>query len=187
MGTRGTSTYLLFLRRRRVFFLCAYAQSRVPCGCGSRVRPPNTAAATSITLLPQRSAPPRAAHPLLQPVPLVVSLDGASVHGLDGLMVPYPRIPQQQLLPLDQNGYSTDLYRQGLTPPQLPGDHLHPYGRRMAWRLSRLCIRAARSSPSHEKPTPPRLLKKPAAASAPRGLGFVLSLSQKFGEGRASG
>ncbi|KAK2512021.1 LIM homeobox transcription factor 1-alpha-like protein [Columba livia] len=56
-----------------------------------------------------------------------VSDDGASVHGLDGLMVPYPRIPQQQLLPLDQNGYSTDLYRQGLTPPQLPGDHLHPY------------------------------------------------------------
>ncbi|NXK79916.1 LMX1A factor, partial [Amazona guildingii] len=54
-------------------------------------------------------------------------LDSASVHGLDGLMVPYPRIPQQQLLPLDQNGYSTDLYRQGLTPPQLPGDHLHPY------------------------------------------------------------
>ncbi|XP_010158549.1 PREDICTED: LIM homeobox transcription factor 1-alpha-like, partial [Eurypyga helias] len=52
---------------------------------------------------------------------------GASVHGLDGLMVPYPRLPQQQLLPLDQNGYSTDLYRQGLTPPQLPGDHLHPY------------------------------------------------------------
>uniref|UniRef100_A0A7M4F3E9 LIM homeobox transcription factor 1-alpha n=1 Tax=Crocodylus porosus TaxID=8502 RepID=A0A7M4F3E9_CROPO len=48
--------------------------------------------------------------------------------GRDGLMVPYPRIPQQQLLPLDQNSYSTDLYRQGLTPPQLPGDHLHPYG-----------------------------------------------------------
>lgn len=59
-------------------------------------------------------------------------------------MVPYPRIPQQQLLPLDQNGYSTDLYRQGLTPPQLPGDHLHPYGRRAVRRLSRLCIKAAR-------------------------------------------
>ncbi|NXG63537.1 LMX1A factor, partial [Hemiprocne comata] len=53
--------------------------------------------------------------------------DGSSVHGLDGLMVPYPRIPQQQLLPLEQSSYSTDLYRQGLTPPQLPGDHLHPY------------------------------------------------------------
>lgn len=47
---------------------------------------------------------------------------------MDGLMVPYSRIAQQQLLPLDQNSYSTDLYRQGLTPPQLPGDHLHPYG-----------------------------------------------------------
>ncbi|XP_066472216.1 LIM homeobox transcription factor 1-alpha-like [Tiliqua scincoides] len=55
------------------------------------------------------------------------SEDGASVHGMDGLMVPYSRIAQQQLLPLDQNSYSTDLYRQGLTPPQLPGDHLHPY------------------------------------------------------------
>uniref|UniRef100_A0A670IG57 LIM homeobox transcription factor 1-alpha n=1 Tax=Podarcis muralis TaxID=64176 RepID=A0A670IG57_PODMU len=55
-------------------------------------------------------------------------LDGASVHGIEGLMVPYSRIAQQQLLPLDQNSYSTDLYRQGLTPPQLPGDHLHPYG-----------------------------------------------------------
>lgn len=75
--------------------------------------------------------------PLLQPIPLLVSLDGASVHGLDGLMVPYPRIPQQQLLPLDQNGYSTDLYRQGLTPPQLPGDHLHPYGRRAPGSLHR--------------------------------------------------
>uniref|UniRef100_A0A8C7EBH1 LIM homeobox transcription factor 1-alpha-like n=1 Tax=Nothoprocta perdicaria TaxID=30464 RepID=A0A8C7EBH1_NOTPE len=52
------------------------------------------------------------------------------VHGLDGLLVPYARLPQQPLLPLEQNGYSTDLYRQGLTPPQLPGDHLHPYGRR---------------------------------------------------------
>ncbi|NXN95672.1 LMX1B factor, partial [Rhinopomastus cyanomelas] len=52
---------------------------------------------------------------------------GSSVHGLEGLMVPYPRLPQQQLLPLDQNSFSTDLYRQGLTPPQLPGDHLHPY------------------------------------------------------------
>lgn len=61
---------------------------------------------------------------------MLMPSDGASVHGLDGLMVPYPRLPQQQLLPLDQNGYSTDLYRQGLTPPQLPGDHLHPYGRR---------------------------------------------------------
>lgn len=80
-------------------------------------------------------------------IPPVVFSDGASVHGLDGLMVPYPRIPQQQLLPLDQNGYSTDLYRQGLTPPQLPGDHLHPYGR----KPSSLCIKTTCSSPNHDK------------------------------------
>ncbi|NXA43305.1 LMX1A factor, partial [Eudromia elegans] len=56
-----------------------------------------------------------------------LSADGASVHGLDGLLLPYARIPPQQLLPLEQNGYGGELYRQGLTPPQLPGDHLHPY------------------------------------------------------------
>ncbi|XP_037263372.1 LIM homeobox transcription factor 1-alpha-like isoform X1 [Falco rusticolus] len=109
------------------------------------------------------------------------SEDAASVHGLDGLMVPYPRIPQQQLLPLDQNGYSTDLYRQGLTPPQLPGDHLHPYGRRAVWRPSCLCIKAAHRSPSREKP----ILPRSAAASAPRDL--LASPSQKSGEARASG
>ncbi|XP_030052966.1 LIM homeobox transcription factor 1-beta [Microcaecilia unicolor] len=55
------------------------------------------------------------------------SEDSSSVQGLEALMVPYARLPQQQLLTLDQNGYGPDLYRQGLTPPQLPGDHLHPY------------------------------------------------------------
>ncbi|KAK6468957.1 LIM homeobox mRNAion factor 1-alpha-like [Huso huso] len=55
------------------------------------------------------------------------SEDGSSVHGLDGLMVPYSTMPRQQLLALDQNIYGSDSYRQGLTPPQMPGDHLHPY------------------------------------------------------------
>ncbi|KAG9488517.1 hypothetical protein GDO78_004844 [Eleutherodactylus coqui] len=53
------------------------------------------------------------------------SEDGSS--GLEGVMVPYPRIQQQALLQLDQSVYDADLYRQSLTPPQLPGDHLHPY------------------------------------------------------------
>ncbi|XP_053573881.1 LIM/homeobox protein LMX-1.2-like [Bombina bombina] len=53
------------------------------------------------------------------------SEDGGS--GMEGVMVPYSRISQQQLLSLDPNSYNTDLYRQGLTPPQMPGDHLHPY------------------------------------------------------------
>lgn len=36
--------------------------------------------------------------------------------------------PQQQLVAMDQNGYSTDPFQQGLTPPQMPGDHMNPYG-----------------------------------------------------------
>lgn len=36
--------------------------------------------------------------------------------------------PQQQLVTMDQNGYSTDPFQQGLTPPQMPGDHMNPYG-----------------------------------------------------------
>ncbi|NWI53015.1 LMX1A factor, partial [Calyptomena viridis] len=53
--------------------------------------------------------------------------NAASVPGLEGLLVPYSRLPPQPLLPLEQNGLSSELFRQGLTPPQLPGDHLHPY------------------------------------------------------------
>ncbi|NWI96928.1 LMX1A factor, partial [Pitta sordida] len=53
--------------------------------------------------------------------------DAGSVPGLEGLLVPFPRLPPQPLLPLEQNGLSSELFRQGLTPPQLPGDHLHPY------------------------------------------------------------
>ncbi|XP_026161201.1 LIM homeobox transcription factor 1-alpha [Mastacembelus armatus] len=38
--------------------------------------------------------------------------------------------PQQQigLTTLDQQDYDMDPFRQGLTPPQMPGDHMHPYG-----------------------------------------------------------
>lgn len=53
-------------------------------------------------------------------------LDGGS--GIEGVILPYSRMVQQSLLPLDQSVFNTDLYRQGLTPPQMPGDHLHPYG-----------------------------------------------------------
>ncbi|MBN3310201.1 LMX1A factor, partial [Amia calva] len=53
--------------------------------------------------------------------------DGSSVHGMDGLLAQYPVLPRQQLLTLDQNVYGTEPFRHGLTPPQLPGDHLHPY------------------------------------------------------------
>ncbi|XP_029988722.1 LIM homeobox transcription factor 1-alpha [Sphaeramia orbicularis] len=40
-------------------------------------------------------------------------------------------IQQQQqmgLTTLEQQDYDMDPFRQGLTPPQMPGDHMHPYG-----------------------------------------------------------
>ncbi|XP_074546517.1 LIM/homeobox protein LMX-1.2-like [Halichoeres trimaculatus] len=41
---------------------------------------------------------------------------------------PLPPNQQQQLLPMDTNGYNADPFQQGLTPPQMPGDHMNPYG-----------------------------------------------------------
>ncbi|XP_023646854.1 LIM/homeobox protein LMX-1.2-like isoform X1 [Paramormyrops kingsleyae] len=49
---------------------------------------------------------------------------------MEGMMGSYTPLapPQQQLVPMDQNSYSTDPFQQGLTPPQMPGDHMNPYG-----------------------------------------------------------
>ncbi|KAI4872422.1 hypothetical protein NFI96_017757 [Prochilodus magdalenae] len=50
---------------------------------------------------------------------------------MESLMNSYtPLAPpqQQQLVTMDTNGYSTDPFQQGLTPPQMPGDHMNPYG-----------------------------------------------------------
>lgn len=44
--------------------------------------------------------------------------------------------PQQQLVAMDQNGYSTDPFQQGLTPPQMPGDHMNPYGEHLSTNCS---------------------------------------------------
>ncbi|XP_027623471.1 LIM homeobox transcription factor 1-alpha [Tupaia chinensis] len=55
--------------------------------------------------------------------------NGSGSAGMDGIMSPYTSLPTpQQLLALEQSVYSTDPFRQGLTPPQMPGDHMHPYG-----------------------------------------------------------
>ncbi|XP_070780697.1 LIM homeobox transcription factor 1-beta-like [Enoplosus armatus] len=35
---------------------------------------------------------------------------------------------QQQLVTMEHNGYNTDPFQQGLTPPQMPGDYMNPYG-----------------------------------------------------------
>uniref|UniRef100_A0A3P9AF10 LIM homeobox transcription factor 1, beta b n=1 Tax=Esox lucius TaxID=8010 RepID=A0A3P9AF10_ESOLU len=49
---------------------------------------------------------------------------------MEGIMNSFTPLapPQQQLVAMDQNGYSTDPFQQGLTPPQMPGDHMNPYG-----------------------------------------------------------
>ncbi|XP_012685652.1 LIM homeobox transcription factor 1, beta a isoform X1 [Clupea harengus] len=50
---------------------------------------------------------------------------------MEGLMSSYTPLgppQQQQLLAMEPNGYSTDPFQQGLTPPQMPGDHMNPYG-----------------------------------------------------------
>ncbi|XP_078387270.1 LIM/homeobox protein LMX-1.2 [Cetorhinus maximus] len=46
---------------------------------------------------------------------------------MERMTVSYSSLQRQQLMPMDQSGYSTDHFRQGLTPPQMPGDHMHPY------------------------------------------------------------
>lgn len=42
--------------------------------------------------------------------------------------------PQMGLTNLEQQDYDMDPFRQGLTPPQMPGDHMHPYGKHLQWK-----------------------------------------------------
>ncbi|XP_059710701.1 LIM homeobox transcription factor 1-alpha isoform X1 [Haemorhous mexicanus] len=54
---------------------------------------------------------------------------GGGGPGLEGMLNPYTALPPpQQLLGMEQSVYGSDPFRQGLTPPQMPGDHMHPYG-----------------------------------------------------------
>lgn len=56
--------------------------------------------------------------------------NGSGNAGMEGIMNPYTALPTpQQLLAIEQSVYSSDPFRQGLTPPQMPGDHMHPYGK----------------------------------------------------------
>lgn len=58
---------------------------------------------------------------------------GGLTSELEHLGSSYLHIQQQQqqmgLTTLEQQDYDTDPFRQGLTPPQMPGDHMHPYGK----------------------------------------------------------
>ncbi|EPY83263.1 hypothetical protein CB1_000576001 [Camelus ferus] len=50
---------------------------------------------------------------------------------MEGMMASYTPLapPQQQIVAMEQSPYgSSDPFQQGLTPPQMPGDHMNPYG-----------------------------------------------------------
>uniref|UniRef100_A0A663LSQ6 LIM homeobox transcription factor 1 alpha n=1 Tax=Athene cunicularia TaxID=194338 RepID=A0A663LSQ6_ATHCN len=60
---------------------------------------------------------------------LPAQTNGGGSAGLEGMLNPYTTLPPpQQLLGMEQSVYGSDPFRQGLTPPQMPGDHMHPYG-----------------------------------------------------------
>lgn len=69
---------------------------------------------------------------------------GGLTSELERLGSSYSHIQQQQqtgLTTLEQQDYDMDPFRQGLTPPQMPGDHMHPYGKdfnaavKLWWRV----------------------------------------------------
>ncbi|XP_061589483.1 LIM homeobox transcription factor 1-beta-like [Cololabis saira] len=50
---------------------------------------------------------------------------------MEGLLRPYPgplAPGQHQLVSMEHGVYNIDPFQQGLTPPQMPGDHMNPYG-----------------------------------------------------------
>ncbi|XP_056288678.1 LIM/homeobox protein LMX-1.2-like isoform X2 [Pseudoliparis swirei] len=49
---------------------------------------------------------------------------------MEGLLSSYSGhlAPPQQLVAMDHSSYHPDPFQQGLTPPQMPGDHMNPYG-----------------------------------------------------------
>lgn len=70
--------------------------------------------------------------PVCLPCPTAPSCGGLTSE-LEHLGSSYTHIQQQQqqmgLTTLEQQDYDMDPFRQGLTPPQMPGDHMHPYGK----------------------------------------------------------
>ncbi|KAM9796850.1 LIM homeobox transcription factor 1-alpha [Syngnathus typhle] len=56
--------------------------------------------------------------------------NGVPTSQLEHLGSSYSHIQQQQMgfTRVDQQDFDMDPFGQGLTPPQMPGDHMHPYG-----------------------------------------------------------
>lgn len=63
--------------------------------------------------------------------------------------------PQQQIVAMEQSPYgSSDPFQQGLTPPQMPGDHMNPYGK------------PPHPLPTQAPPLPPAWPGRPGAMTA---------------------
>ncbi|XP_012690824.2 LIM homeobox transcription factor 1-alpha [Clupea harengus] len=52
---------------------------------------------------------------------------GGMTSDLEGL-ASFSSLPPQRAIVMETQGIKMDHFRQGLTPPQMPGDHMHPYG-----------------------------------------------------------
>lgn len=82
----------------------------------------------------------------------LLSLAEVMSNRMEGMMNSFTPLapPQQQLVAMDQNGYSTDPFQQGLTPPQMPGDHMNPYGEHPAANRSRSQIKVQAAGRPHQ-------------------------------------
>lgn len=56
-----------------------------------------------------------------------------------GPLPPSQQQQQQHLVTMEHSGFNTDPFQQGLTPPQMPGDHMNPYGERSVMTVSLQC------------------------------------------------
>uniref|UniRef100_A0A667YG89 LIM homeobox transcription factor 1, alpha n=1 Tax=Myripristis murdjan TaxID=586833 RepID=A0A667YG89_9TELE len=77
---------------------------------------------------------------------------GGLTSELNPLGSSYPRLRQQQqqqagVTTLEPQDYDMDPFRQGLTPPQMPGDHMHPYGKHLSENMMKAYIDSSLLTP----------------------------------------
>lgn len=96
---------------------------------------------------------------------------------MEGMMASYTPLapPQQQIVAMEQSPYgSSDPFQQGLTPPQMPGDHMNPYGKLPPHCQPRNapCLaqrpRGTHSHPLPQSPSIPACHQPPAIPREPR-------------------
>lgn len=109
--------------------------------------------------------------------------NGGGSAGMEGIMNPYTAMPTpQQLLAIEQSVYNADPFRQGLTPPQMPGDHMHPYGKRDSVSMGSLsiCLCGLLIFLKYIHTGPKYLLNHQIRISVPRNISGNVCWVQKF-------